>query len=158
MKKSWIILILILLFSGCSNQYEDWINVEISDVGMFKIPPNMICNEENGIVYLTENNNEDFDKSKSIMIGVVYDENNPLEVMSSVLEKELTYKKLLLSETFSNSAIVGKKEYLLDGVKCEKIFLELYSSNKSLFFLVNNDMIDYSIVKEIARTFVMNME
>lgn len=101
---------------------------------MFKIPPNMLCIEMDGIIYLTENNNEVFDKSKSIMIGVLYDKNSPLEMISGVLGKELTYEKLLFSETFSNSAIVSKKEYLIDGVKCEKIFLDLYSSKKNCIF------------------------
>lgn len=154
MKKSCMILILILILSGCSNQYKNWENIEISDVGMFKIPPNMLCIEMDGIIYLTENNNEVFDKSKSIMIGVLYDKNSPPEMISGVLGKELTYEKLLFSETFSNSAIVGKKEYLIDGVKCEKIFLDLYSSKKNLYFLMINNTIDYSIVNKIAKSFV----
>lgn len=29
---------------------------------MFKIPPNMLCIEMDGIIYLTENGNEAFDK------------------------------------------------------------------------------------------------
>lgn len=161
MKKIYILIVLVVqifLSFGCSNKSKNWITIEISDVGSFKLPTNIACTQENEVVYLTIQNHGYIDYSEKVMIGIIYENNIPLEVLSDVLGKKIIYKECILSETFSNSAIVGKNVYIIDGVESEKIFLELYSSNKKLFFVAYDNQIDYNVVKEIGKTFVMHAD
>lgn len=150
MKKRYCILIvLIIIFSACSDQYENWNSVEIADVGSFKIPPDMSYEKSGETIYL-----KDID-GNICMVGVVR-EGDVDSKLSDAFGEEMIYQDLVSSEVFSNSATVGKCKFLISGVDRELIFLDLYSSSDERLYLVAKyDMIDYNLVSQIGKSFVM---
>lgn len=155
MKKFSIILLIILLISGCSNQDETWKEVHVANAGSLKIPYEWVYNEKDGVMYLTNKNMDDSSECKIYLIGMTYNEHE-LEPLYRCIAPDMKYVKLISSETFSNSAIIGKNEYIINGQTYEKLFLNLYSSEKELYFIVLDNSIEYETVKKIARSFKMN--
>ena len=149
MKKRYCILIvLIIIFSACSDQYENWNSVEIADVGSFKIPPDMSYEKSGETIYL-----KDID-GNICMVGVV-GEGEIKSKLSDAFGEEMIYQDLVSSEVFSNSAIVGRCEYEISDIDRELVFLELYSSDERLYLVAKYDMIDYNLVSQIGKSFVM---
>ena len=74
-----------------------------------------------------------------------------------MLKKSEIFDIINLSETLSNSAIIGENEYLINDKTHQKFFLDLYSSNKQLYIIGLDDSVDYELVKKIGNSYKMNV-
>ncbi|MBQ4136731.1 MAG: hypothetical protein IJD67_01355 [Clostridia bacterium] len=150
-----IIAVVTVFFFACSDNDGNLNVVNIPDVGAFDLPQEMICIEENGNYYLEFRDSSKNQEVGTLAVGVTY-KNDYLEKLSKALGKNAIYQKLLLSETLSNSAIVGKQKWSIDNEECEITFFDFYSTDKNIFFVVLNDSLDYDTVVEISKTFDMS--
>lgn len=157
MKKFFCILLIFLLISGCSNNYQEWKKVNIADVGSLNIPHDWIYTENDDIIYFTDKKMSESTEYTIYLIGIICDQGQ-MESLYKHIDSNMKYEKLISSETLSNSAIVGKNEYLIKNNSCQKLFLDLYSSNKQLYIIGLDDSVDYEFVKKIGNSYKMNAD
>ena len=150
MKKLLVLFIIVILFGGCSNSQKGWKTVTIPQVGSLDIPQSMVYEEDDKAIYICS------DSDAKLLIGVKYENGSYTEALSEALGKEIVFEELISSEVFSNSAIIGKDKYIIDDEPCEKLFLDLYSSDKKVFFIVNDDSVSYDTITAIGKSFVMD--
>ena len=154
MKRLCIILVFLLLISGCSNrdEYDGWQEVELSGVGTCKIPQEWVYHEEDSNVYITDKDIDEFSEYQVYLMGAIHENGQDIYLSG----KQIELVKVISSEVFSNSATVGNAKYLVDGQSCEMIFLELYSTDKSMDVFVCDPSIDYDLVEKVGKSFAMD--
>lgn len=157
MKKFFCVLLIVLLVSGCSNDYDAWKEVNITEVGSLKIPKEWIYTENNNIIYFTDKEIGESTEYSIYLIGIICDQGQ-VEALYQHIDENMKYEKLISSETLSNSAIVGKNEYLINDKICQKLFLDIYSSNKQLYIIGLDDSIDYEVAKKIATSYKVHTD
>ena len=154
MRKFFCILLMVLLVSGCSNEYEKWKEIDVPNVGSLKIPQEWEYNENGDIIYFSDKKISDSSEYNIYFIGIICNQGQ-IEPLYKHIDKNMKYEKLISSETLSNSAIIGKNEYLINGKTSQKFFLDLYSSNKQLYIIAFDDYVDYEIIKKVGNSYKM---
>lgn len=157
MKKIFCVLLIILLVSECSNDYETWKEVNITEFGSLKIPQEWVYNENGDIIYFSDKKTSDSSEYNIYLIGIICNQDQ-IESLYKHIDENMKYEKLISSETLSNSAIIGENEYLINGKASHKFFLDLYSSNKQLHVIAVDDSVDYEIIKKIGKSYKMNTD
>ena len=161
MRRLCIVLAFLLLLSACSNrhEYDGWQEIELSGVGTCKIPQEWVYHEDEGIVYITDKNMDESSEYQVYLMGAIYENRQGVsfsQLLSQLQGKEIEFLEPISSEVFSNSATVGNAKYLVDGQSCEMIFLELYSTDKSLDAFVCDPSIAYDLVEKVGKSFSMD--
>ena len=155
MKKFFCILVIVFFVSGCSNEYKNWKKVDVPDVGSIMIPQDWTYNIKDSFIYFYVRTN-DFDDKKMCLTGIICNPDD-FEDLYQHVDKTMKYVKNISSETLSNSAIIGKNNYLIDGKENEKLFLDIYSSDKQLYIVSVDDSVSYAIVRKIGESYRMNV-
>ena len=144
---------------GCSNnKYEGFKNIELSDVGSFYVPQDWVCIREDDVVYFIDESFVDAKEkiTNCYLIGTIYEYDKNYRDENPYLA-EIEEKNLISSEVFSNSVIIGEKEYQINGELTNKYFMDCYiSSETSLAFVVWDDSINYEVISEIGKSFKRN--
>ena len=160
MKKMAMIIVALLslfvLFYCSTDDYSNWNRVYVSDVGSFMIPQGWIYHEDNDVISISSSVGK-MEEGRISIIGNKYN-NNPLELLSNADNYRIEYIKTISSEGFSNSAIVGIARHEINGNICENVFIDMYSSNKSIYLIVLEEAISNDIVKSIAKSFNMHIK
>lgn len=156
MRKFLCVLLIVLLISGCSNEYDGWKKVDVPFVGSLKIPQEWVYNESDNIIYFTDKKMSDSTEYVIYLIGIICNQGE-LQYIYQHIDENMRYEKLISSETLSNSAIIGENEYLINDKTHQKFFLDLYSSNKQLYIIGLDDSVDYELVKKIGNSYKMNV-
>lgn len=157
MRKFFCILLMVLLVSGCSNEYETWKEIDVPNVGSLKIPQEWEYNENGDIIYFSDKKTSDSSEYNIYLIGIICNQDQ-IESLYKHIDENMKYDKLISSETLSNSAIIGENEYLINGKTSHKFFLDLYSSNKQLYIIAIDDSVDYEIIKKVGNSYKMNTD
>lgn len=157
MKKLLAVLIFVLLISGCSNKYDGWKEIEVPEVGSFRIPGEWVCNKNDETICFTDKDIDDSSEYKIYLMGAIYEEGQT-EIFYQFQGQKVEYREQISSETFSNSVIIGKNEYLIGDELCEMLFLDAYSSDKRLFLIACDESLEYDVVEKIGKSFAMNIE
>ncbi len=97
----------------------------------------------------------DFADKKLCLTGIICNSDD-FEGLYQHVDKTMKYMKNISSETLSNSAIIGKNNYLIDGKENEKLFWDIYSSDKQLYIVSVDDSVSYAIVRKIGESYRMN--
>ena len=158
MKNKLVIVILfvsIFILSACSGEYIGWKNIEIEEVGNFKIPNAWNYKIEGNIIYFTQTTDATENKDDNFVVGAITDGGKGIDSISKYYGEEIKYANLLESQVFSNNAYVGKSSIFLSGNLCEVITFWLNSVDRSAYFIVFDKDIDYELIKKIAKSFVM---
>lgn len=157
MKKICILLIISILFSGCSSKNHAVKIIELNNVGSFTVPQEWIYTKENDVIYFTDQTiNQENPIDTFYAIGIVYDTSENFDELSKVIGKKILYKELVYNEVFSNSAMYGRGIYSIDNKLYEKLFLDFYPSERKFFLLVLNDSISSDTIKDIAKSFTQD--
>lgn len=156
MRKLFCILLMILLISGCSNEYEAWKEVEVPNIGSLKIPQELEYNENGDIIIFSDKKISDSSEYNIYLIGIICNQDQ-IDSLYKHIDENVKYEKLISSETLSNSAIIGENEYLINGETSHKFFLDIYSSNKQLYIIAIDDSVDYEIIKKVGNSYRMNI-
>ena len=156
MRKLFCILLMVLLISGCSNEYDTWKKVEVPNVGSLKIPQEWEYSENGDIIIFSDKKISDSSEYNVYLIGIICNQDQ-IDSLYKHIDENMKYEKLISSETLSNSAIIGKNEYLINGETHHKFFLDIYSSSKQLYIIAIDDSVDYETIKKVGNSYRMNI-
>lgn len=148
-----IVILLIVLFASCSEEYaDDWKKIEIDDCGILAIPSDWIFFEEDGYYYITDQNDV------PIMIQTYSNVvDTDMDKINSVTESNKYYDdvkeiKSVRSEVLSNGVCYGVSLMRRDGKDSERYMLELYN-DKTVVFVVWSDTVTEELLVKIAKSF-----
>ena len=153
MKRILFLLIFTLFLFGCSNEYRDWKNVKLKEIGNFEVPKSWTCNKDRNIIYFTSEEDSLKPKSESQIIGTITNGGKGIESISKFCGRQIKIIKLKKSQVFSNNAIAANVCIELDGHLCEVNTLWLNSTKKSAYFIAFDDKIKYELILKMAESF-----
>ena len=145
----------ILIYNCVYNyKYIDWQDVSVPLVGKFKVPPDWVVTQMEDTVYLTDKSIDE-EGYKIYLVGIIVPRAD-----------HVVYPYELFEDTrkigdgpgigLSNSARYGQEEYIINGKKETKYYLDIGSSSggrKKLYFLAWDDLIDEKTLSKIAYSF-----
>lgn len=150
-----MMMIASILCNSCS--YCGWQKIDVAGIGTFKVPQGWIYTQEENVGYFTDK--PIYEKTFRIyLIGTINNDHiggdykAPYELFDNT-----EYSALISSAVFSNSAIYGQEEYIVDNSKQTKFFISLNGSNKSLDLLAWDDLVYENTVIKIAKSFLMEL-
>ena len=167
MKKFLIVIAIILavailiLCTSCIvsylNRYKGWQEIDVPEVGTFKIPPDWAYHRDSNRIYLTDKNVTTPTQENTYIVGSVrmtgYD-----EAASQVFDSNAKCEDIVSSMVFSNNAYVGKEEYIIQGKRCNNIYLNMNSATyEQIDMLVWDDSVDYELAEKIAKSYTMHL-
>ena len=146
-----LVIVIFILVNVC--KYIGWQDVSIPEVGKFKIPPEWVVTQTEDTVYIIDKPIDE--EGYKIYLINVYRKNDYI-VSPYELGEDIQKVKATTITGFSNGAVYGKEEYIINGKKETKYFLDVgYSSGgrKQLHFLAWDDLIDEKTLSKIAYSF-----
>ena len=163
MKKIIFILSLIICFFVCitsyAGRYKGWKEIEIADLGTIKVPEGWVCHIQNNEIYFTDEGVTEFTEDTVHLAGYIYEKGKSLGVVYKMFDENARHEEYITDEIFSNSTRQGIDYYIMNGKRCEKIYLELeIEKYKKLYMLVLDDNVSYDDVKKMAKSFERNMD
>ena len=168
MKKFLIVIAIILavvvliLCASCTvsylNRYKDWQEIDVPEVGRFKIPPDWAYHRDGNRIYLTDKRVTTPTQENTYIVGTVqvtgYD-----EAACKVFDSSTEYGDIVSDMTFSNSARIWKIEYIIHEKLCTKVSVEMWaSSDAEIDMLVWDDSIEYELAEKIAKSYAMHLK
>ncbi|MBR6676356.1 MAG: hypothetical protein IKL24_03390 [Clostridia bacterium] len=147
------LLIVVALLSGCSlinSATKDWQTFNLENCGSIKLPVGWSITESDKYIYV-------WDDAQNLVMMQSYSDCGISETDPEGDQETNDYYtvqtlRFLSSEVFSNGAIIGKVESIIDEKQCEKLYLKI-GYDTEIFFVVYSDEIDYDQLKVIAKTF-----
>ena len=177
MKKVFITIIpMLLLLASCNfirnladlpdKSTESWQTVFVSGVGSFRVPIEWNVEQEDGVMYSTNNPRDDEEHTIYLIGTICTDERKytqPHELLDGVEKGKAIFSNI--TGVYSNSAYISLFEYAVNGIKKE-CYLIKYSrtlwydkkivGHNLLELLVwDQDAVDEKTISEIAKTFTM---
>ena len=156
-----IIAVLILCILGISSylgRYKDWQEIDVPEVGTFKIPPDWAYHRDGNRIYLTDKNVEVPTLENTYIVGTVKFTMNDEEACE-IIDSNAKYVNTVSDMIFSNSARIRKKEYIIHGKLCTMVHLQLWSPHDAeIDMLVWDDSVDYELAEKIAESYSMHLK
>ena len=147
-----ILLLLSLSLCGCLPEYPreyklpaNWKDVFVEGWGTFAVPATWEYSVEDGIMCFTKN-------GKPVMIS--YEEFKGEEFIT--YSSDFEYIDTITSAIFSNGAVYGRKEYLYQGKKIERCFLEVENGEieyHTMHFIIWDTSVTMKTVEKMAQLF-----
>ena len=171
MKKVFVVLAIILIISIIAIttlctvciysylcRYKDWQEIDVPEVGTFKIPPDWAYHRDGNRIYLTDKNVKAPTEENTYIVGSVRVTNDD-EVACKIFDSNTGYGDVVSSAIFSNSARIWKVKYIIHGKLCTKVCLDMWApSDAEIDMLVWDDSVDYKLVKKIAKSYAMHLK
>ena len=135
----------ILIIMGCfifSTWRWKW--MEIPEMGRILVPKNWEMYENGGLIYFVDADNQ------PMMI-----ETKSHEMFADETNDFFTIQELesISGEGFSNSAYRGRSRYMVDGELREVFTCNFSDYDRSTYFIVYSDMVDWEMMKQIAKSY-----
>ena len=150
MKKSFVILLLmfiLLSFIGCENYSEDWQQIPIENVGVFKVPSKWTVKYKDEYILIYDEN------GSLVMVDYIFCLLKSPDVLNELSITDFHTGEIVSSACFSNSVMYLVENFSINGVPCNKRWLEFSSPNKSRAFVIWEETIDEDMITKIANTF-----
>lgn len=139
-------------------RYKDWQEIDVPEVGTFKIPPDWAYHRDGNRIYLTDKDVKVPTEENTYIVGSVRVTNDD-EAACQMIDGDAKYVDTVSGIVFSNSARIRKMEYIIFGKLCTKVNLELWApSDAEIDMLVWDDSIDYKLVKKIAKSYAVHLK
>lgn len=156
MKRQVTILILMIfivsLNAGCTlYDYDDWQAVYIEGCGAFSVPPQWQSYEENGRIYILNENAE-----LAMLQAVSYTENrsDSDDLAEQNNFPEIKSLEMLTSCCLGNSAVYGTELVEKNGEESTVYYLDITMTDKLVKFYFCDDTVGEKFVKKIASSFL----
>ena len=152
-----ILILCTLCVVSYLNRYKDWQEIDVPEVGTFKIPPDWAYHRDGNRIYLTDKNVKCPTQENTYIVGTVQvAEYN--EAACKVFDSNTEYVDIVSSIVFSNSAYIWKKKYIIHQKLCTKVSVEMWSSSDAeIDMLVWDDSIEYELFEKIAKSYAMHL-
>jgi hypothetical protein len=131
---------------------RSWQTILVDEIASFKVPSEWVVEQEDGIIYVTDVPRE-FGEYDIYILGIV---------RGGIINEDVnyTYPHELLDGWemghsvrgigFSNSSMVNCYEYYVNGEVVEYYVISRFTLS---FLVLNNDVVTYDIMEDIAKTF-----
>lgn len=149
-----IVIIISLCVLGYSGKYYGFKEIELKGIGNIKIPQEWTCHIDGNKIYFTDESVEEFTEDSVHLAGYIYNEDAPLETYK-MFDDNAESEGCVKGEVFSNSAYRGIYRYIMDGKRCEKVYLNLkiYEQDKEISMIGWDEAVSYEDVGKIAKSF-----
>ncbi len=159
-----IILITAILVSGTLcitaylNRYKDWQEIDVREVGTFKIPPDWAYHRDRNILYITDKSVETPTQKNAYIVGTVKTCWTDMWACQ-VFDDSAKYVKSGAGTVFSNNARVIREDYIIQENLCTKININMAAlREEAIDMLVWDESIEYELAEKIAKSFSMHRD
>ena len=155
-------VVILILCASCTvsylNRYKDWQEIDVPEVGRFKIPPDWAYHRDGNRIYLTDKSVTTPTQENTYIVGTVKFTMNDEEACQ-VFDSNAKYVDTNSGIVLSNSAYIRKIEYIIHEKLCTKVSVEMWaSSDAEIDMLVWDDSIEYELAKKIAKSYAMHLK
>ena len=90
------------------------------------------------------------------LVGAITDGGKGIKQISEFYGDEIKDIELINSEVYSNNVIVSRSKFVVGTHLSEKYTLWLNSGNKSVYFIVLDEKINYETISKIGKSFLLS--